>query len=521
MIRKINFCFVFLLIFVFLTIPLTQAVASSYSPYVVVKEFGSEILVSDGSSYYIIDYGWGCYSSDFSEGEIIYIDDFLYPSYGDDILVESLFDYNTCSVIDADEVNLKDYFVHQVFDSDDKIMVEDSYGDLYLVEYGIGCLSMWRYEDKYIQIDIGGGYLDAISDRIYLFDSDDDCSVWDVDELDSSSGYSYSYDAMCKFSYGQHSYAIGSSCYCETGYTWSDDSSQCVPVTLTCPANSSWDLDQCVCDEGYIQRNSQCVTYDENCQMTFGEYSWGNQDYCYCEAGYQWNEQKTQCVEIPETTEPPLDESSEDGSTGSQDSDIVDMEESLVGNIDSSLVGRLKGQILLQVEEHGEAWYIDPVSEKKYYLKDGPVAYEALRKFGLGITDADLNKIPVGIEERFEDIDSDDDGLADKLEEGLKTDPNDADTDGDGVSDADEILVNGTNPLGSGSLAYSNSLVSSLTGRILLQVESRGEAWYLNPADGKRYYMKDGVAAYQIMRFLSLGVTNADLRKIGVGKIEN
>lgn len=198
----------------------------------------------------------------------------------------------------------------------------------------------------------------------------------------------------------------------------------------------------------------------------------------------------------------------------------VDLEESLFTYTDWSLVNRFKGQILLQVEEHGEAWYLDPISTKKYYLKDGPTAYEALRKFGLGITDADLAKIPVGLEERFEDIDSDRDGLADQLEEGLKTNPNKADTDGDGVNDGVEVLTNNTNPLGSGRLYYDNNLVNQLKGRIVLQVESHGEAWYINPKDGKRYYMKDGDAAYQIMRFLSSGMFNVDLRKIPVGRIE-
>ena len=54
------------------------------------------------------------------------------------------------------------------------------------------------------------------------------------------------------------------------------------------------------------------------------------------------------------------------------------------------------------------------------------------------------------------------------------------------------------------------------SGQILLQVESRGEAWYINPDDGKRYYMKDGPAAYQIMRFLSLGISNTDLSQIDI-----
>ena len=54
----------------------------------------------------------------------------------------------------------------------------------------------------------------------------------------------------------------------------------------------------------------------------------------------------------------------------------------------------------------------------------------------------------------------------------------------------------------------------NLKGKILLQVESRGEAWYIYPDDGKRYYMTDGDAAYQIMKFLSLGISNIDLEKI-------
>lgn len=184
-----------------------------------------------------------------------------------------------------------------------------------------------------------------------------------------------------------------------------------------------------------------------------------------------------------------------------------------------ALADELKGKILLQVEENGEAWYIDPESKKRFYLKNGEVAYNALRKFGLGITNENLSKIPVGVEDRFEDVDSDGDGLADQLEEGLKTDPFNYDTDGDGVSDGVEVLNNNTNPLGSGRLVYSSSLVNDLSGRILLQVESHGEAWYINPKDGKRYYMKNGDAAYQIMRFLSLGITNSNLSGIPIGNL--
>ncbi|MCX6745738.1 MAG: fibronectin type III domain-containing protein [Candidatus Parcubacteria bacterium] len=204
--------------------------------------------------------------------------------------------------------------------------------------------------------------------------------------------------------------------------------------------------------------------------------------------------------------------------TSSTATQFVQQEKALVTNIDTTLTNRLNGYILLQVQNAGQAWYVDPISDFKYYLPDGSSAYSALRKFGLGITNADLAKIPVGIESRFQDTDTDGDKLPDKLEEGLGTNPNSQDSDGDGYLDVTEIQ-NGYDPLGSGKLNIDTILANRLKGRILLQVQSKGEAWYVNPKDGKRYYMKDGPAAYEIMRYLSLGITNSDLRTIPVGSL--
>ena len=127
-----------------------------------------------------------------------------------------------------------------------------------------------------------------------------------------------------------------------------------------------------------------------------------------------------------------------------------------------------------------------------------------------------MSNIPVGIEDRASIVDSDQDGLADQLEEALGTDPFNNDTDGDGFLDGVEVK-SGYNPLGPGRASFSD-LGNDLEGKILLQVESLGEAWYIH--DGKRYYMKNGTQAYEIMRFLSLGITNEDLRKIFVGDFE-
>ncbi len=140
---------------------------------------------------------------------------------------------------------------------------------------------------------------------------------------------------------------------------------------------------------------------------------------------------------------------------------------------DSALAERLHGRILLQVEEHGEAYYVRSTDSKRYYMKDGSVAYEMMRYFSLGITNADLATIP---------------------------------------------SVSTTNEMNASSSACStNSLANRLKGEILLQVEEHGEAWYVDPAKCRRIYMADGEEAYQIMRYLGLGITNADLEKIELG----
>ncbi|MFC1599007.1 hypothetical protein ACFL2U_03315 [Patescibacteria group bacterium] len=199
---------------------------------------------------------------------------------------------------------------------------------------------------------------------------------------------------------------------------------------------------------------------------------------------------------------------------------VISMEKQQLQPIDLNMVQRTKGKILLQVENNGEAWYVDPEVGKKFYLKDGESAYVALNAFGLGIANEDISKIPVGLENRFQLSDKDGDGLADKLEEALGTDPNKYDSDGDGYSDGGEVKADYDPRQGAGAkYSYDLNLANRLKGKILLQVQGRGEAWYINPADGKRYYLKDGELAYQIMRYLSLGITNTDLRKIPVGEL--
>jgi hypothetical protein len=178
-----------------------------------------------------------------------------------------------------------------------------------------------------------------------------------------------------------------------------------------------------------------------------------------------------------------------------------------------------RGRILLQVESLGEAWYVSPLTGDRLYLANGDAAYSLLRSAGLGITNANLQKIPIGLNEAFEEADTDGDGLSDKLEAAIGTNPSVVDTDEDSYSDGVEVR-GGFNPRGSGVVNLSSAFAQSLRGRILLQVESRGEAWYVHPIDGKRYYMADGNAAYQIMRFLGLGTSDETLNSIPKSSVQ-
>ncbi len=133
--------------------------------------------------------------------------------------------------------------------------------------------------------------------------------------------------------------------------------------------------------------------------------------------------------------------------------------------VSASIATDTAGMILLSVEEHGEGWYVDPVTTSRCFLNRAEDAYAIMRAFGLGITDANLAKIPVG----------------------------------------------GTNATG------DPVLQKQLSGRILLQVEQHGEAWYVYPKNLHRYYLGRAEDAYAIMSELGLGITVANLATIPEG----
>jgi len=116
----------------------------------------------------------------------------------------------------------------------------------------------------------------------------------------------------------------------------------------------------------------------------------------------------------------------------------------------ADLTSRLKGKILLQVESKGEAWYVNPDDNKRHYLGTAEDAFGVMRNLGLGISGVDF--------ERF-------DGIAPER----------------------------------------------LSGKILLNVDDGGKAYYVNPEDLKMYYLGKAQDAFNVMRNLGLGITNDNL----------
>jgi ribosomal protein L30/L7E len=119
----------------------------------------------------------------------------------------------------------------------------------------------------------------------------------------------------------------------------------------------------------------------------------------------------------------------------------------------ATLAQKMSGKILLQVEAKGEAWYVSPTTLERYYLGRPNDAFEVMRGLGLGIS-----------EENY-------------------------------------VKWNGVAP-------------KNFSGRILLRVKAKGEAYYVNPANLKLYSLGKPGDAFEIMRSLGLGISNSNIAQI-------
>jgi len=113
----------------------------------------------------------------------------------------------------------------------------------------------------------------------------------------------------------------------------------------------------------------------------------------------------------------------------------------------------LSGRVLLQVESRGEAWYVNPTNGKRYFLGRAEDAGKIIRALGLGVTNKDLE-------------------------------------------------------------SWKTKVPTRLAGRILLQVESKGEAYWVNPSNLQLVYLGSPETAFAVWNKLAIGISNKALATI-------
>ena len=117
----------------------------------------------------------------------------------------------------------------------------------------------------------------------------------------------------------------------------------------------------------------------------------------------------------------------------------------------------VRGRIMLQVQERGEAWYVYPGDDRRYFLGSPSDAYQVMKALGLGVHHQ--------------------------------------------------------------LIADTKIYPAALLGEVLLDVDDHGKAYYVNPGDATAYYLGSAAQAFDVMRKVGVGVTDADLLLIHVSAI--
>lgn len=180
--------------------------------------------------------------------------------------------------------------------------------------------------------------------------------------------------------------------------------------------------------------------------------------------------------------------------------------------VEENMCQNLSGKMILRPEANGEAYYVHHETNRIYSLGRPDDAFKVMREQGIGIASADLDTIQPSTD-AADGPDADGDGLADLMEEALGTDPNNTDTDSDGFDDFEEIDTS-HNPFGPGIWSHNDAFATKHAGKIFLDVQRNGEAWYINPKDNLRYYLGRPADAFSVMRQQSLGISEANFLKI-------
>lgn len=122
-----------------------------------------------------------------------------------------------------------------------------------------------------------------------------------------------------------------------------------------------------------------------------------------------------------------------------------------------SLATRLSGRILIQVDNKGEAWYVNPVTKKRVFLNGPATAFKEMSNSSIGVTNATFDSL-------------------------------------------------------------STSIPSNLVGRFILKTEDAGKLYYVNPVDRTVIFVNGPSGAENLIRTVGLGIKTSDLVKITVAQ---
>jgi len=178
-----------------------------------------------------------------------------------------------------------------------------------------------------------------------------------------------------------------------------------------------------------------------------------------------------------------------------------------------TMVDKLRGRFLIRPYSKGEIYYIHPNLDIAYYLVDENDFRPLLDEVARGIDDNLLMKIPLD-ETHFFGIDTDEDGLPDDIEMSIGTEIENPDTDGDGFGDYEEIMSEFSPFQVDEVFETDKILAENLAGELLLQVENKGQLWYIDPSSAKRIMISDVSNFIDIVKTFALGISEDNFGKI-------
>jgi hypothetical protein len=73
-------------------------------------------------------------------------------------------------------------YVRKVLDSSDQVIIQRRNGEVWLLEYGVGVISIWQYEGKAILIK-SSGIFGGVGSEIILTDDDETAPIWNAEEI--------------------------------------------------------------------------------------------------------------------------------------------------------------------------------------------------------------------------------------------------------------------------------------------------------------------------------------------------